>query len=317
MSHRLVMIAVALVCSVGCGAVDRSMIFFTHTTFGVEVSPIAASNPLGAVIGFKRAEGVINPVYDGGGVATTGGAKYRDEAYSVLAVLRGGASAGTTATANGDEDDVGAKISGGQWFATGEAAKILARQPGIAGAISGSPDIAEAEAKIRGIAQGVPTKNQPIAIAAMKLAYTQLKTSAAAGDAEASSLKQRLDAAALSLSGNMPFEQYQYAASTRKVGPMSPSPTYSDTAHKFDNVLLHGSKLIASIQHLTIFVTHWSSQTEQPSDYKDKQVILASQKQNWENFLKDWGNRKEVVQLLEWYIAYLKGERSTHAVRLR
>ena len=279
--------------------------------------PECQSHPTGAVIGFKRAEGVINPVYDSAGLATTGGAKYRDEAYSVLAVLRGGASAGSTATSNGDEDNVGAKISGGQWFATGEAAKILARQPGIAGAISGSPDIAEAEAKIRGIAQGIPTAHQPIAIAAMKLAYTQLKTISDAGNTEARDLKQRLDAAALSLSGDMPFEQYQYDVKTHNVAPVSPSPTYGDTADRFNNVLLHESKLIASIRHLNMFVTYWSSQTEQPSDYKDKQEILASQKRDWESFLKDWGNREEVVQLLEWFIAYLKGEKATHAIRLR
>lgn len=78
-------------------------------------------------------------MYDPEGIKKNGDAKYRAEAYSVLAALRGGATAKTPATDN--DEDVGARISGGQWFATGKAAKILARQPGIAGAISGSPDI--------------------------------------------------------------------------------------------------------------------------------------------------------------------------------
>ena len=313
MSVRLAMIlGVAGVSLVGCSPIDRSMLFFTHTTIGIEVSTgDPTSAPVKALVGYNRTEGVINPVYDKEGIATTDGSKYRKEAYSVLATIQGQGSANAPATATGTEGNVGTKIKGSQWFATGEAAKILARQPGIAGAISGSPDIAEAEAKIRGIAQGIPTSHQPIAIAAMKLAYTQLTTSAAEGDAEARNLKQRLDGTAFSLSGEMPFTQYRYNSATNKVDSVSPQLTYSDIANRFNNMHLHWSALNASIADLTRFVKHWETKSEekQPQDYAEKQKILASQIRNQENFLKDWGNRKEVVQLIEWFIAYLKGEK--------
>ncbi|MHC4861616.1 MAG: hypothetical protein ACYTDY_16170, partial [Planctomycetota bacterium] len=64
--------------------------------------------------------------------------KYRDEAYSVIAKLESDTGAGA-ASADG-------KLSVAQWFATGEAAKTLAKQPGIAGAVSGSSEIARAAA---------------------------------------------------------------------------------------------------------------------------------------------------------------------------
>ena len=297
MSVRLAMIlGVVGVSLVGCSPIDRSMLFFTHTTIGIEVSTgDPTSAPVKALVGYNRTEGVINPVYDKDGIATTDGSKYRKEAYSVLATIQGQGSANAPATATGTEGNVGTKIAGSQWFATGEAAKILASQPGIAGAISGSPDIAEAEAKIRGIAQGIPTSHQPIAIAAMKLAYTQLTASAAEGDTEARNLKQRLDGTAFSLSGEMPFTQYQYDRATKKVDSVSPQPTYSDMVNRFNNVHLHWSKLNASIVHLTEFVTSWKAEPEkkQPKDYAEKQKIRDSQIRDRESFLKDWGNRKE------------------------
>ena len=309
MSLRLAMIAVALVCSAGCGTVNRSMLFFTHTTIGIEVSTRDPSNPIGAILGFKRAEGVINPVYDSEGIATTGGAKYRDEAYSVLATLRGKGSANAAA-------NVGTEISGGQWFATGEAAKILARQPGIAGAISGSPDIAEAEAKIRGIAQGIPTSDQPVAFLAMDLAYEQLKKIAATSSTEARNLKERLDGAAASFSGKMPFKKYDYDSESKKVSPVKTQPTY-ENEHKFKNVTKHLQNLSDSVEDLSSFVSHWTEQAEdtRPNDYADKQEILAIQKLAQESFLKDWGNRKEVIQLIEWFITYLTG--GTDGIRRR
>lgn len=312
MNVRLAMIlGVAGVSLVGCGSLDRSMLFFTHTTVGIEVSagdPTSGA-PIKAVVGYKRAEGVINPVYDKAGIdGTAGEGKYRKEAYSVLARIQG--QGWGNPTANETEGNIGAKIEGSQWFATGEAAKILARQPGIAGAISGSPDIAEAEAKIRGIAQGIPTGDHPIAIAAMSLAYEKLK-SAAGSSTEARNLKRRLDEAASSLSGNMPFTRYEYCSDDQPmVCPESPQPKYEDI-DRFDNVILHWGNLADSIGKLTKFVEYCAKQaeSERPDDCADKQEILASQTRDRESFLKDWGNRREVVQLIEWFIAYLKGEK--------
>ncbi len=175
---------------------DRSLIFATHTTFGLELSvqpTDAATNPVSLVIGYKRTDGVLNPVYHSDGietpdlttttfepappgtpgsntpapnssadgkppvagvvpVATASNARvkriddkkghsprYRTDAYSVLAKFQGGAQgkAGQSAEAG---------MSVAEWFATGAAADTLARQPGIAGAISGSSKIGEAAA---------------------------------------------------------------------------------------------------------------------------------------------------------------------------
>ncbi len=129
---------------------DRSLIFSTHTTLGLEiaVSPAETSAPAKIIIGYKRSEGVLNPVYHSEGIhpGNAGGTpKYRPEAYSVIAKIHGEVGAKAADTAEGT-------MSVAQWFATGEAAKILARQPGITAAVSGSSKIAEAEAQLAAIA---------------------------------------------------------------------------------------------------------------------------------------------------------------------
>lgn len=153
LSTRLARIAALIVLSLappGCrenSLLDRSLIFSTHTAAGIElaVNPAQTTGaPAKLMIGYSRTEGVINPVYDSRGVeapaeGTPGIIKrYREpEAYSVLAKFAGSADADAAGAAQ-----AGAGVS--QFFATGNAALILARQPGIAGAVSGSPEIARA-----------------------------------------------------------------------------------------------------------------------------------------------------------------------------
>lgn len=162
----VVVLALASLGLVGCkdSLLDRSLIFSTHTTLGVEVSasPAESSEPLKLIIGYKRSEGVINPIYHSKGIETadeedtttlnTGHSetktttakgrrpRYREQAYSVIAKFSGDAGTSAKGAAEG-------KISVAQWFATGEAAKTLASQPGIAGAVTGSSEIARAAAE--------------------------------------------------------------------------------------------------------------------------------------------------------------------------
>ena len=171
MITRAIRLAAALLCCLmtGCenSLLDRSLVFFTNTTIGLEisVSPSEATSPAKIIVGYKRAEGVLNPVYHSEGVegparkeqsqTLAGGSsersltegdeggnikRYRWEAYSVIAKIAGEVSGKAAETAQGG-------LSVAQWFATGEAAKILAKQPGIAGAVTGSSEIAKAAAQ--------------------------------------------------------------------------------------------------------------------------------------------------------------------------
>ncbi len=189
-ARAILPVAIAVCClTAGCenSLLDRSLVFFTNTTIGIEVSvsPSDATAPVKLIIGYKRAEGVLNPVYHSQGVeapvtsdeaeALTGGSsytdkdasksgsssyskkwskrvpiaggpktirRYRTEAYSVIAKIAGEVQAKAA-------DSADARLSVAQWFATGEAAIILAKQPGIAGAVTGSSEIAKAAAKQR------------------------------------------------------------------------------------------------------------------------------------------------------------------------
>jgi len=144
--------------------VDRSLIFSTHTTVGLEASvqpTEAATTPVSFVLGYKRTEAVLNPVYHNDGIETPDTEKtvsedrdgnmretverngrrprYRQQAYSVIAKLEGNTGGKVSQSAEG-------QLSVAQWFATGEAATRIAGQPGITGAVSGNSAIAEAAA---------------------------------------------------------------------------------------------------------------------------------------------------------------------------
>lgn len=68
----LVLAALSAAAVSGCqrSVANRSLIFFTGTTMGVEVAvnPSDATGPMRLVVGYKRAEGVLDPVYDPEGV---------------------------------------------------------------------------------------------------------------------------------------------------------------------------------------------------------------------------------------------------------
>lgn len=140
-----VSVFVALLSVTGCSTFNRSLVFFTNTTIGAEVSMDAAqgTSPVKVLAGYKRQEGTLNPVYDKAGLKTgtaAGNDKYREKAYSVIAKIQSG-------TGGSGGQDAGVKLSAAQWFATGEAAVLLAKAPGIAGAVTGNSKIAEAAAK--------------------------------------------------------------------------------------------------------------------------------------------------------------------------
>ncbi|MCJ8321545.1 MAG: hypothetical protein MJK12_18060 [Colwellia sp.] len=148
----------------GCSS-NHHLVFFTNTTIGVEIaSEPASGSPAKFIIGYKRQEGVIDPLipdYEfipndtkaNGGVpgGTTLAALaepangdtsiimtpqgtaipkgQNNKAHSVLAKMNFGATGG------------GSGASASQFFATGLAAEYLAKSKGITGALAGDPEI--------------------------------------------------------------------------------------------------------------------------------------------------------------------------------
>lgn len=113
----ILLIAVSLFLS-ACSS--NKLIFITKTSFGVDIGINGADN--GAHIGFKRFEGVIDPLK---GCTKNGCTKGR-KAQSVLAKLNFGVN---------QENKQNANVA--QWFATGEAATILADKDTIYSALTG------------------------------------------------------------------------------------------------------------------------------------------------------------------------------------
>jgi hypothetical protein len=205
---------------------DRSLIFSTHTTLGMEISvqPVdAATTPMSLVVGYKRTEGVLNPVYHSEGIETPDQERITSSASEAAAAKpptdtnqpRAEAAPSPDARVttvqtreltgrrpryHDDAYSVLAKFQGdtsgkiqqsaeagmsvAQWFATGPAADTLAGQPGIAGAISGSSKIGEAAAEEAG-ARRLSVRSGPQADVVISAVYNGLKELADGGDTQA------------------------------------------------------------------------------------------------------------------------------------
>jgi len=169
MKRLLYVVSITIAGLAGCknSLVDRSLIFATNTSLGLEVAvnPSGTEAPAKILIGYKRAEGVLDPVYQNldpdkmsAGSSHLASDYYLRDAYSVLAKFQGSASGSGGASSNvattqpsgtaaaGNPGTLSADVQGGvtlsQWFATGEAAKILARYGG--GALSDNPGVSAA-----------------------------------------------------------------------------------------------------------------------------------------------------------------------------
>lgn len=228
--------ALALVTAGGCRdtLLDRSLVFATHTTMGLEVAINPAEgvqSPVRLVVGYKRSEGVLNPVYHSEGVegpplkktrrsynggdtsidysnsepvgnTSTNVKRYRPDAYPVIAKFTGDVNSEAAQHAKG-------RLAVAQWFATGEAAVILAKQPGIAGAVSGSAEIAKEAAR-----QQVSSVSPTVKLAAVRLAFDDLKRRAAGdgvrrADSDAIAHLAKLNPLAMQLPAMYDFLRYR------------------------------------------------------------------------------------------------------------
>lgn len=162
--RMIALLALPTLLLAGCDNLNRSLLFYTQTNVGIEVGVDPAQQSGKVLIGYKRAEGVVNPVYippekkiehdkDGTGKITkttityAGGEAnkvYREEAYSVMAKIAGEAGGRGSAGQSAQYEAAG-KIA--QWFATGEAAKLLAANEYAAAALTGSSETAKAIAE--------------------------------------------------------------------------------------------------------------------------------------------------------------------------
>jgi non-canonical (house-cleaning) NTP pyrophosphatase len=196
---RILLLGLALLPA--CSTFERSLIFTTHTTVGLGVSVgQAADSPVNLTIGYERFEGVLNPVYDESGIDNTK-KKYRDEAYSVIAKFEGDikASAQAAAPDPANTSKPGGGTSGAvvasQWFATGEAATLLAKERLTSVALTDSPQVANAlaAASLRsGDDEAVPQ----LAAATIAVAHNvvaSLRELAADGDLDAIAVMADLD----------------------------------------------------------------------------------------------------------------------------
>lgn len=176
--NKTIILLITTLCVSGCAS-NHHLVFFTNTTIGVEIgSEPSNGSPAKFIIGYKRQEGVIDPLIpdytfyknssDEGGVTKSSLDKLDEpvngdtnivmtpqgtavpnggvtRAHSVLAKMNFGATGG------------GSGASAAQFFATGRAAELLAESDGITAALAGDAKINSkrvVELGDRGIAYG-------------------------------------------------------------------------------------------------------------------------------------------------------------------
>jgi hypothetical protein len=275
---KLISILIILISSgwfSGCSNLERSMIFSTHTTVGLEiaVSP-QETQPVNIIIGYKRSEGVLNPVYDKEGLkAGTKDAegkpviannKYRDKAYSVIAKLSGKLSAEAQKAA-------GAEMSGAQWFATGIAADNISGQPGIAGAITGSAKIAEAAAKEVRLGALLPKESKMIAWRYLDLVYTSLE-SLKDHDPVAGGHLNALNTLAKKYPSKSDFVLYSLTRDGQILFVKESKETDVGGAGTFGQLIIYQGKLKSSVSAISYALKKTGIQFQ--ADDQDKPIII-------------------------------------------
>lgn len=164
---------IAILLQTGCANVERSMIFATGTTVGLDVSTEAGTPyPVRFVLGYRRAEILLDPVMTGPVGPTATNTQITPDSHAVLAKLTGRISSGT-------------EVTGGQWFASGEAAIELAKHPATAAALTNDPQ-AVAQAISAMDFKGAPMESSEY----YEAMYIYLHAKASASPADAQSKKQ-------------------------------------------------------------------------------------------------------------------------------
>ncbi|UCD00163.1 MAG: hypothetical protein JSW66_09835 [Phycisphaerales bacterium] len=328
----IILTVLASMLSIGCkdSLLDRSLIFSTHTTLGVEasVAPAESGEPISLIIGYKRSEGVINPVYHSEGIETadeeetttssegksetkTTAAKgrrprYRGDAYSVIAKFSGDAGTSATGAAEG-------KISVAQWFATGEAAKTLANQPGIAGAVSGSSEIEKAisERQVAGRLTGDASLRAKIVMVQI---YEGLKMLAEDGDREADAHVESLD----DLGELVPDEFTSYDCDPSNIlipSKILQTDLLDDGRITFNTYQVYAESLRTSINVLSKVLGHEAFQYQPnpdaapapatPEQKAKLSEILALQKTLEKNLAKEMARQEATVAAVNYYCEVL------------
>lgn len=209
----------ALLALGACDNVQRSMVFMTGTTVGVDVALAPQSDaPVHLTVGYKRAEVLFDPVMEdcaspvnstgcehgiepappARAVAAAPGDeahaappspktryKIKDQPHSVLAKLLGDSGA-TARTGTGPEATTTASVA--QWFASGKAAEILAAGGGAA-ALTDNPAVAKQVAgATKSLGGSLAEAEQGVLPQTVAAMHDALAALGGAGDAESARL---------------------------------------------------------------------------------------------------------------------------------
>lgn len=311
MNKILYLIAMLFVAMVAGCASNEHLLFFTNSSLGVDISVEQGQTPVKFVVGYKRQEGVLDPIGQGYGfqkagldpdssvaiadskeiITTKDGYFYplgvRSEPHSVIAKMNFGATGGGSAD-----------TSAAQWFATGKAAEELAKNPATPAAISGNSDIIP----VVELNQRMGKEIRQITI--LKLAYKQLDdyvSGIGKDDIDAISIKKTVDEID---DGEFRKEFKKFHISdNRLIEQNYPEVSSERVAHKsFANVADYLVVLRASIQNGADVSTNTLNEagTESIGSNKHQQVIktLIEHQDRFTRLQDSISRNKDVIKMI-------------------
>lgn len=301
----------------GCAS-NQHLVFFTNSSIGIDISsePETAT-PFKFVVGYKRQEGVIDPIGTGYAhyplqdtslplqpsdknspvLATKVGYFVQkgtsDKPHSVIAKMNFGASGG------------GSNASAAQWFATGKAAEILAQQPGIAGAVAGDPKVNET-AKVLGL----KTDDKMASFASLSQIYQNLEKIAETQNSNSEKAKKivaHVDTLADEGMFNVPIIYYSFNINKKelKIVPID-DPAREIPGKGFKKVIAYTSKIKSSLDHAKNAAKSNQINKTGGKDLSEKErkmlvENIISYQEMYKNLLKTIGSNSDVIEMVEFY----------------
>ncbi len=291
-----------LVMVCGCANLQRSLVFSTGTTIGIEVAVSPESEaPVDILIGYKRAEVLFDPIMND--TETNADKENRvtyeimPKAHSVIAKLQGKVNT-KGRTGAGPEADAGLTVA--QWFASGKAAEILAEKGGAA-ALTDSPAVAKAVANAATLTS---TKGEiPDIVFSLTNQLFQeisnLRNNASSTEIknQAGRLYHSLNDSALVAKVPATFTRYVPGPTVDKTITFSKKEDRLGGATGFQRVINYRSRLSSSVNHLgklrdaiidgSITIADYTSSSPTNADKNAKDALLKVYELQ-EKALKDW-----------------------------
>jgi hypothetical protein len=283
------------------GSTKRKRYFFgTDTNLGLHVEWTGNTMPRAVNLGYKRKELAYVPLMEKTAIKkAAGGAPAQEDLdrnqYRLASLI---------ATASGKvkvRDPDGTAVRVGQTYATGDAATLLAANPGVRRVLG--PSLVPRYEEIAGFATKLEGEQKTVAMALLRLVYGNLSQLA---DDESKRVVEELNKLDQSVPSVYDFDQYTVPSAAQPTNLVIIPRGAPLTATGFDKVLDYRSRLETSVGRLKSFLNKTGVTIGgRPTTPEEIGQLYEVQRKSLDTFDVTFGRRQEVVRAVEHYCGLL------------